>query len=293
MNIKIYNGQEYLPDNFFLFPAGEVGIKLNAQNYQFFQAEKFTICAQVQNSNDIIRIGMVKDAIRKIVGYKKDIELFLPYFPYARQDRLCDKGEAFSLSVFARHLKHLNFDLITVVDPHSNGVETVLDVLEIPYKIITQFDIFHAWQDLKKKAMGLTFVAPDAGSNKKTFELASYLNHKDFIRADKLRDTTNGKIKEIKVYCDDLNGQDVIVADDIAEKCGTFLGLAAELKKKNVGKIILYVTHGIFSHEKSVNIVLENGFDEVFMTNSYHNKPMGYYPENKVHILDLNKTFLK
>lgn len=287
MNIKIYNGQDYLPDNFFFFPAGEIGIKLNADNHRFFESEKYTICAQVQNSNDLFRIAFAKDAIERIVGYDVSINLFCPYLPYARQDRLCDKGESFSLKVICDYINHLNFDKVTIVDPHSLVSEALIERVNV----ISQFDIFHRWQELKRRTAGLTFVAPDAGSNKKTSELAAYFGHEDFIRGDKLRDLTNGKIKEIKVYCDDLKGRGVVISDDLCDAGGTFLGLAKALKEKNCGNIVLYVTHGIFSHKDGVNHLLKNGIDEIWTTNSYQDQPMGFYPQDKVNILKLEDLF--
>ena len=46
---------------------------------------------------------------------------------------------------------------------------------------------------------------------------------------------------------DDLAGRPCIIVDDICDGGGTFLGLAAELKKLNAGALILAVTHGLFT----------------------------------------------
>ncbi len=76
-----------------------------------------------------------------------------------------------------------------------------------------------------------------------------------------------GNILETVVYADDLQGRDVCILDDIADGAKTFIELAKVLKAKNAGKVILYVTHGIFS--KTIEYVLENGIDEVWTTDSF------------------------
>jgi ribose-phosphate pyrophosphokinase len=134
-------------------------------------------------------------------------------------------------------------------------------------------------------------ISPDAGSNKKTSEVAGWLGHKGFVRADKLRDLTSGAIKEIAVYSDDLNGHNVVILDDICERGGTFIGLAKELKKKNCGKVILYITHGVFAGKDKDSVIeslYQGGIDEIYTTNSYRTD----LPINSnFHVLDLEKGF--
>ena len=44
-----------------------------------------------------------------------------------------------------------------------------------------------------------------------------------------------------------MDGKDAIIVDDICDGGKTFIELAKVLKQKNVGKIYLVITHGIFS----------------------------------------------
>jgi ribose-phosphate pyrophosphokinase len=92
-------------------------------------------------------------------------------------------------------------------------------------------------------------ISPDAGSNKKIYDLAKSIGYtNEIIRCDKLRDIPTGQIIETIVYKDDLDGKDAIIVDDICDGGKTFIELAKVLKQKNVGKIYLVVTHGIFSN---------------------------------------------
>jgi ribose-phosphate pyrophosphokinase len=263
MNIKIKKGKLELNYKKFIFPGGEVGIKLEVDNYKFFFDERnITLIARIQKSEDFFVLAMVKDALQQLG--EKNINLFIPYIPYARQDRICDNGESFSLKVFANLLNSLNFPLVTIIDPHSEVCSALINNVEI----ISQYDIVAAWDEFIQRIKLSKIVSPDSGSNKKSAKIAKYLDHEEFIRADKLRDLTNGNIKETIVYCDDFKGKNVVVIDDILDGGRTFIELAKVLKTKNCGKIILYCTHGIFS--QGTKPLYEGGIDEIWTTNSFY-----------------------
>jgi ribose-phosphate pyrophosphokinase len=272
--IKNSNGN-FLNYKFFLFPAGEVGVKLD-RSYTFFADRpnrNYTITAQLHNSNDVVSLAMIKDAIER-EDMDAKIDLVCPYFPYARQDRKCDNGEAFALKVFANFINSLNFNSVTVYDPHSEVTPALINRV----KVVTQLDILQVFSQFRDRITfgNAVFVSPDAGSNKKVSNLASFCNHNMFIRADKLRDLSDGRIKETIVYCDDLQRSDVVIVDDICDGGATFIALAEALRKKNCGKVILYVTHGIFS--KGIDALLKNGIDEIYCTNSFTANWMGDLP---------------
>jgi ribose-phosphate pyrophosphokinase len=259
MPLKIIKGRtnrSYLEYKRFVFSGGEVSVKLNAENHAFLadpHADTITMVSR-----------MAVDALRRSLKREHRIELFLPYIPYARQDRACVKGESFSLKVFANLLNSLNFDPVIVLDPHSHVAEACIDRI----KVVSQQEIIGKYQTFKERVLkGVTFVSPDAGANKKTAELAHYFQHKEFIRADKLRDLENGKILETIVYADDLKGQDIVIADDICDGGRTFIELAKVLKTKGASKVILYVTHGIFS--QGIKPLYEGGIDEIWTTTSF------------------------
>ena len=268
---KIQNSNgDTLDYKFFIFPAGEVGIKLNCPNFRFFNNIKdyshryYKVTARLHSSDDIISLAMIKNAIEN-EDMKAKIDLFMPYVPYARQDRICDTGEAFSLKVFTNLLNGLNFNTVTICDPHSEVTPALIDRV----KVISQLDIIQKFEAFRNRITfgNCLFVSPDSGANKKTSNLAAFFGHREFIRADKLRDLATGQIKETIVYCEDLVGTDVVIADDLCDGGMTFIKLAEVLKKKNCGKVLLYVTHGVFS--KGFAPLLDGGIDEIYTTDSF------------------------
>ncbi|RYF48025.1 MAG: phosphoribosyltransferase [Cytophagaceae bacterium] len=63
-----------------------------------------------------------------------------------------------------------------------------------------------------------------------------------------------------------LGGFESLIVDDICDGGGTFIGLAAELRKLNPERISLAVSHGIFS--KGID-PLTNWLDHVYTTDSF------------------------
>ena len=248
----------------FSFPGGEVGISINERNHKFFEVDgELVIRASLTSSDDFMKLVMVTDALR-IINPNQNISLFVPYFAYARQDRVCNPGESFSVKAFANLINSLNYYRVYICDPHSDVTPSVLDRV----KVFTQFDVVNNWIEFTNRARPGILIAPDAGANKKTSTIAKYFMHDKFIRADKLRELSTGKIIETVVYCDDFKGRDVICLDDIGDGMKTFTELARACKAKNCGKFVVYVTHGIFS--KGVDICFENQIDELWTTDSFN-----------------------
>lgn len=276
----------------FVFPAGEVGVKFpltnsvayTAKTGFFSRADSQVIIANITSSKDVIELVMVVDALRRID--KTPINLFMPYVPYGRQDRVCDVGESFSLKAFAGIINSLNFNEVHVVDPHSHVTGAVFDNI----KVTNQFDIVSKWIDfinmVSEDGKNTRFVSPDAGANKKTSEIAGFFNHEDFVRADKLRDLTNGNIKETIVYADDLKGKTIICCDDICDGGRTFIELAKVCKAKGAEKFVLFVTHGVFS--KGMGALVEGGVDKIWTTDSFD---QGIYslPDYNAYVFNLEQ----
>lgn len=74
------------------FPGGEVRMKLNLENlrYPLGVSQGLTINAKIVNSDGVMTLLMLTDALRRLGT--KQLHLFLPYLPYARQDRMMTDG---------------------------------------------------------------------------------------------------------------------------------------------------------------------------------------------------------
>jgi len=261
----------------FKFPGGELHIKLN-NNIAYHNVEHVLITHRIKNMDDVMLIMLAQDALKQ-----KGVERFslvIPYVPYARQDRICNEGESFSLKVFANLINSLNFYGVLILDPHS-GVAPAL----INNSVIMNMDMF-IMNTLLEITTGkpIHIVSPDSGSNKKIHYLATKMNSALFsgiISCDKERDLKTGKLTGFKVFADDLLKQDCLIIDDICDGGGTFVGLAEELKKKNAGDIFLYVSHGIFSKGFED---LQKNIKKIYTTNSVQDIPNFFVKQFKIQL---------
>ena len=242
------------------FPAGEVGVRVE----DILVSNEYMIDLHTPNSDEIIRMLFLVDAIRRM---KPEVRLYLnvPYFPYARQDRVMQTGESHSLKVIADLINSCDFERVYVADPHSDVVEAVVDNLTIFRQDECVRETIPNW-DYQ------FLIAPDAGALKKIYKLSEKVGI-PVICANKVRDVTNGKIVGVEISEQDRNkitGK-VLVVDDIGDGMGTFIGLAEELKKTNSSELPdVYVTHGIFS--KGLDIL--NGLYNKVYTYNLMNESM-------------------
>lgn len=230
------------------FNGGELNIKLPfMKNFEKSTVRReHHISAHIVDSEGLMAILMINDAIKN--AYGDDIELSLYYLPYARQDRVCNFGEAFSLRVVANMVNSCNFKKVTVYDCHSDvGVALIDNCVNKKQFECIQFCCMDN-PEFKKLLLNTStvIVSPDSGALKKTYEVAKHFSNENIVQATKYRNVQTGKIEKTVVFCDDLKGATCLIVDDICEYGGTFIALAKELKEKGAGDIHLYTTHGIY-----------------------------------------------
>lgn len=207
-------------------------------------------------TRDLIRIGLVKDALDRLGC--KNITLYLPYTPQARADRVFSEGSPLPIKVFCAILNSYGFDKITILDPHSDVTPALINNVEVQY----QEDLLKRKLPIISKYMGgFKLCAPDLGAIKKIFNSVQNLGHKDYIQAIKIRDVVTGEIIKCDVLEETITGE-VLIVDDICDGGASFKYLAEKLKEKGASKVGLYVTHGIFSKGLKV---LEKDIDFIFV----------------------------
>ena len=238
-----------------VFPGGELHFALDKKDI----VETFVVSAKLRNASDIIKLILVTNILNQFKG-KGQLSLYMPYSPYARQDRVANSGEPLSIKAFAQIINSLGYQTVHIIDPHSDVtialIENALSSLNIETllkKVVPEYET-------------MTVIAPDAGAYKK---LSKIIKSTPIVQCTKHRDTLTGKLSNLMIHTEeDLSGKDLIVVDDICDGCGTFIMLAEELKKKYQPKSLsLYVTHGIFS--KGLD-VLKPYYDKIYTTDSFY-----------------------
>lgn len=249
-----FQNQEEIKFQSFTFSGGEPHIKIVPD---FDTNRKVTITHRLNSFNDLGLLCITVDALRRMDV--KIIDLFIPYFPAARQDRVMIPGEPLSVKVYADIINAMQLNKVFVFDAHSEVTPALLNnCTVIPnYSFIQEV--------VKRVGENVKLISPDGGALKKIYKVSEFLGGVEVVECSKSRDVKTGKLSGFKVYNDDLEGMDCLIVDDICDGGGTFVGLAEELKKKNAGKLYLAVSHGIFN--KGFEVL--DCFDKIFTTNSF------------------------
>ena len=249
-----FQNQEEIKFQSFTFSGGEPHIKIVPD---FDTNRKVTITHRLNSFNDLGLLCITVDALRRMDV--KIIDLFIPYFPAARQDRVMIPGEPLSVKVYADIINAMQLSKVFVFDAHSEVTPALLNnCTVIPnYSFIQEV--------VKRVGENVKLISPDGGALKKIYKVSEFLGGVEVVECSKSRDVKTGKLSGFKVYNDDLEGMDCLIVDDICDGGGTFVGLAEELKKKNAGKLYLAVSHGIFN--KGFEVL--DCFDKIFTTNSF------------------------
>lgn len=190
------------------------------------------------------------------------INLFMPYLPYGRQDKAISNLNTFALKPFADFITSLSFDLVVTLDAHSNKFKTLLgeNVNYVNRQPINEI------KNVIRNTAPDVIVYPDLGAHNRYQSIIRDIvpPHVRHVFCNKTRNQQTGYIEDItlKGEIDTLYGNLVLMVDDICDGGMTFKLVADELCKYDVKEIHLYTTHGIFS--KGLKTLHASGINKVF-----------------------------
>lgn len=198
----------------------------------------------------------------------QEIYLNLLYLPNARMDRIHSHEEVFTLRGFADAINWLRFDVVRILDVHSNvGAALLNNVL-----VCTPEKYLKEVIGLIDETVPLVLYFPDEGAAKR---YSGLLPGMQYCYGEKKRDWKTGKILglDIKTNGIDLQKQTVLMVDDIIAYGGSLYYSAKELKRMGADTIYAYATHtenSILDKEKGTLIKLleDNTVERLFTTGS-------------------------
>lgn len=249
------------------FPDGTLLLK---ENPHFLSHKGVKIDWFFENNEELITLIYLTKHLRAH-GIEK-ICLFMPYISNARQDRVKNSEDIFTLKYFADIINDLNFNSIQVLDPHSPVSEALIDniVVTSPSEYIST-----AIQDCEPDMM----FFPDEGAMKRYSSMAQM----EYAFGIKKRDWATGQIQGLDVAgsVDKIKDSKIIIIDDICSRGGTFYYSAKKLKELGAKEIYLYVTH-------CENTILEGELlasgliEKIYTTNSIFTKE-----HEKIEVIEL------
>lgn len=251
MSIKVHGANvEYIK-----FSAGEPHVKVTN-----ILSKQVTIDWRFENFEEFAYVALICDVLHR---NGVAVTLYLPYVPFARQDRATTVEQPFSLDVFVKMLQTLKIHKLVVWDVHSSVFQELFNTFLIELLVIEQVEgvlFFVSEDELPYDCI----IAPDSGAISKASAISSVLGV-PLVCATKTRNPLTGKLYSPVIDFGDLKPKRALIPDDILDYGGTFIQLADVIKKQFPDIVLdLYVTHGIFAAGREE---LDKRFDQIYV---YH-----------------------
>jgi ribose-phosphate pyrophosphokinase len=208
-------------------------------------SDVYIIQSTVDSSDNIMELFLMIDAAKRASA--KFVNVVIPYYGYARQDRKDKPRIAVSAKLLANLLTASGASRIVSCDLHAGQIQGFFD---IPLDHLNGSSVFVPF--LKKlKLNNLIFASPDAGGAERVREYAKYFET-DFVICDKTREKAN-QVKSVQVI-GDVENKDVIIIDDLIDTGGTISMASKVIMKKGAKSVRAVITHPVLSGNAEKNL---------------------------------------
>lgn len=188
-----------------------------------------------ENNEELIALCFITRYLQE-AGIR-NLNLNMPYIPNARQDRIKNEQDVFTLKYFAEIINAMNFKSVKVLDPHS---QISLDLIQPVETLAVKPYIEEALKRSRLQISADLVCYPDEGSQKRYHQLIEF----PCVYGKKIRNWEDGKITGLEIIGDiPKHPFNALIIDDICSKGYTFLKTAQKLKELGAKEIYLYVTH--------------------------------------------------
>jgi ribose-phosphate pyrophosphokinase len=291
MAVKIFSGRatHYLSDKI----ADSYGETLGVVTYQQFSDgemspyltesvrghEVFLIQSTFPPSDNLMELLLMVDAAKRASA--ASVNVVIPYFGYARQDRKDKPRVAIASKLIANLISAAGADRIMTCDLHADQIQGFFD---IPVDHLDGAYIFVPYL----KSLGLKdimFATPDVGGIKRARNFAKFFDA-DLAVCDKYRKEAN-KVASMRLI-GEVEGKDVILVDDLVDTAGTICKAAQLLKDNGAKSVRAVCTHGVLSGNAYQNIDT-SALEELAVTDTIPVKP----GSQKLKVLTVSDLFAK
>src|SRR6187431_3079036 len=291
MSVKIFSGRAtaYLAEKI----ANAYGEPLGEVNYQQFSDgemspflqesvrghEVFLIQSTFAPADNLMELLLMVDAAKRASA--KTVNVVIPYFGYARQDRKDKPRVAIAAKLIANLLSASGANRIMACDLHADQIQGFFD---IPVDHLDGAYIFIPYL----KSLGLAdimFASPDVGGIKRARSFAKFFEA-ELAVCDKYRKEAN-KIESMRLI-GEVDGKDVILVDDLVDTAGTICKAASLLKEKGAKSVRAVCTHGVLSGKAYENLD-SSVLEEIVVTDTIPLKK----ESSKIKVLTVSNLFAK
>lgn len=266
------NGNEPLAEEI----ASSIGIKLGQCEVKRFSDEEIQIsieesvrgcdCFIVQPTSQpanehLMELLIMIDALKRASA--ANINIVMPYYGYARQDRKSKSREPITAKLVANLIEKAGANRVIVMDLHAPQIQGFFDIPIdhlMSVKLLSDYFINETDLDFEK----VVVVSPDHGGVTRARKMADRLKTPIAI-IDKRRPKPN--VSEVMNIVGDIEGRTAIIIDDIIDTGGTIKQAAQALVDKGAKEVYACCTHPVLSGP-AIERLEESILKKVVVTNS-------------------------
>lgn len=251
-------------------PDSEIHVQINqvvrGEDIFFIQP-----CSEPVNEH-LVELLMYIDAFRRASAHS--ITLVMPYFPYARQERMTKGREAISAKVVATLIEALGASRVVFLDVHAPAIQGFFN---IPVDPLTAVPIL-AEQFRREEFSNAAIVAADVGRAKLAGKYAEILGL-PLVVMHKRRDSFESAHTTHVVG--DIKGKIPIVIDDLIAGGSVLTQLPALVEAGAEPRIYLAITHPVLL-PTALKRLDDPLIAELVVTNSILVPPHKQHPKLKI-----------
>lgn len=238
------------------FSDGEVQINIEES---IRGCDVFVIQSTSQPVNEnLMELLIMIDALKRASA--KTINIVMPYYGYARQDRKARSREPITAKLVANLLETAGAHRVIMLDLHAPQIQGFFDIL-IDHLVAVPIlaDYFEG-----KNLDNIVVVSPDHGGVTRARKLADRLKAPLAI-IDKRRPRPN--VAEVMNIIGNIEGKTCILIDDIIDTAGTITLGANALVEAGAKEVYACCTHPVLSGP-AIDRIQNSNIKELAVTNS-------------------------
>ena len=222
------------------FADGEIAVKVN----ETVRGRDVFLIQPTSNpvNESLMEALIIIDALKRASANK--INLVMPYYGYARQDRKSKGREPITAKLVTDLIEVAGADRVVSVDLHAGQIQGFFD---IPFDHLTARPVLAEYFEKLIEKSGTnewTVVSPDLGGVTRARKLADVLGLPIAI-IEKYRPNPNES--KVMNVIGGFAGRHCIIIDDIIDTAGTIVNAAETLIKEGAKDVYISATHGVLS----------------------------------------------
>lgn len=190
-------------------------------------------------NDNLMELLIMIDAVRRASA--ASVNIVLPYYGYARQDRKTRAREPITAKLVADMIQAAGADRVLSLDLHAPQIQGFFDIPVDNLMGAPLLADYFLSNHLEEDAV---VVSPDHGGVTRARKLAEFLGTSIAI-VDKRRPKAN--VSEVMNIIGDVKGKRAILIDDMIDTAGTITLAAQALKDAGATEVYACATHAVLS----------------------------------------------